>query len=39
MKSDAVKNNNAQEPGMLSPRIKVNWTWSNRRQQYLIETS
>ena len=33
VKSKAVKNNNAQEPGMLGPGIKVNWKWSNRRQQ------
>ena len=25
VKSDAVKNNIAQEPGMLGPYIKVNW--------------
>ena len=25
VKSDAVKNNIAQEPGMLGPWIKVNW--------------
>ena len=31
VKSDAVKNNIAQEPGMLGPRIKANWKWSNRR--------
>ena len=31
VKSKAVKNNNAQEPGMLGPGIKVNWKWSNRR--------
>ena len=29
-KSDIVKNNTAQEPGMLGP-LKVNWNWSNRR--------
>ena len=32
-KSDAVKNNIIQEPGMLSPLIKVNWKWSNRQWQ------
>ena len=26
VKSDAVKNNIAQEFGMLGPRVKVNWT-------------
>ena len=31
VKSDAVKSNIAQEPGMSGPRIKVNWKWSNRR--------
>ena len=31
-KSNAVKNNTAQEPGMSGPLIKVNWTWSSRRQ-------
>ena len=30
-RSDAVKSNTAQEPGMLGPGIKVNWKWSNRR--------
>ena len=30
-KFDAVKNTIAQEPGMLGPRIKVNWKWLNRR--------
>ena len=28
VKSDAVKNNTALQPGMLGPRIKVNWMWS-----------
>ena len=32
-KSDAVKNNIAEEPGMLAPWIKVHWKWSNRRWQ------
>ena len=32
-KSDAVKHDTAQEPGMLGPSIKVNWKWSNRRRQ------
>ena len=27
VKSYAVKNNTAEKPGMLGPRIKVNWTW------------
>ena len=31
VKSDAVKDNIAQEPGMLGPRSKVNWMWSSRR--------
>ena len=31
VKSDAIKNSIAQEPGMLGPLIKVNWKWSNRR--------
>ena len=34
VKCDAIKNNIAQKkPGMLSPWIKVNWKWSNRRWQ------
>ena len=33
VKSEAVKNNIALEPGMLGPRIKVNWKWSNKRWQ------
>ena len=33
VKSDAAKNNIAQEPGMLEPRINVNWKWSHRRWQ------
>ena len=28
VKSDDVKKNIAQEPEMLGPLIKVNWTWS-----------
>ena len=32
-KSDAVKNNITQEPGMLGPLIKVKWKWSNRQWQ------
>ena len=31
VKSDAVKNNIAYEPGVLDPRVKVIWKWSNRR--------
>ena len=27
---NAVKNNIAQEPGMLGPLIKVNWKWSKQ---------
>ena len=38
IKSDAVKNNIAQEPGMLGPWIKVNWKWSNRRWQEWTST-
>ena len=33
VKSDAVKNNVAKEPGMLGPYIKVNCSWSSRRWQ------
>ena len=33
VKSDAVKKNIAQEPGMLGARIKVNWKLSNRKWQ------
>ena len=33
VKSDAVKNNIAYEPGKLGASIKVNWNWSNRRQE------
>ena len=33
VKSDAVKNNIAQVPGMLGPWIKANWKWPNRRWQ------
>ena len=33
VKSDAVKNNIAYEPGVLDPRVKVIWKWSNRRWQ------
>ena len=29
VKSDAVKNNIAYEPGLLGAWIKVNWKWSN----------
>ena len=32
-RSDAIKSNIAQGPGMLGPGIKVNWKWSNRRWQ------
>ena len=32
-RSDAVKRNIAEEPGMFSPQIKANWKWSNRRWQ------
>ena len=27
VKSDAIKSNIAQEPGMLGPWIKANWSW------------
>ena len=30
VKSDAVKSNIAQEPGMSGPWIKANWKWSNQ---------
>ena len=30
LKSEAVKNSIAEEPGMLGPWIKVNWRWSSR---------
>ena len=33
VKSSAVKNNTAQEPGTLCPWIKVNWMWPSRRWQ------
>ena len=33
VKSGAVKNNIAWEPGMLGLWVKVNWKWSNRRWQ------
>ena len=33
VRSDAVKSDNAQEPGMLGPRNRANWKWSNRRCQ------
>ena len=33
VKSNAIKNSSAQEPGMLGPWIKVNWTHSSRRWQ------
>ena len=33
VKSDGIKRNSAQEPGMLGPWIKINWRWSNRRWQ------
>ena len=36
VKYNAVKNNTAQEPGMLGPWIKVNWKWSNSRWQEWI---
>ena len=38
VKSDAVKRNIAWEPGMLGPRIKANWKWSDRRWQEWIST-
>ena len=36
--SDSVKNDIAQEPGMLGPRIKANLMWSNRRWQEWTST-
>ena len=38
-KSDAVKSNIAEEPGMLGPWLKANWTWSSRRWQEWTLTS
>ena len=38
VKSDAVKNNIAYQPGKLGPSIKVSWNWSNRRWQELKST-
>ena len=32
-RSDAVKRNIAEEPGMFSPQIKANWKSSNRKWQ------
>ena len=32
-KSDTIKNNIAQEPGMIGPQIKVNWKWSSRNEK------
>ena len=37
VKSDPVKNSIAQDPGMLGPWIKVNWTWSGGRWQELYQ--
>ena len=31
VKSDNMKNNIAQEAGMLGPLINLNWTWSSRK--------
>ena len=36
VKSNAVKNNIAQEPAMLGPCIKVNWTWCNLKNDRMI---
>ena len=34
MKSNAVRTVNiAQQPGVLGPRIKINWPWSGRKWQ------
>ena len=33
VKFNAIKNNIAQEPGMLGPWIKKNWMWPSRRWQ------
>ena len=38
IKSNAVKRNIAQEPGMLGPWINANWKWSSRRWQEWIST-
>ena len=37
-RSDAVKSNIAQEPGMSGPWIKANWKWSNKRWQEWTST-
>ena len=37
VKSNALKNNIAQEPGMLGPWIKVNWKWSNKMTRVNID--
>ena len=39
VKSNAVKNNIAQEFGILGQWIKVNWMWSNRRWQDILGIS
>ena len=38
VKSNAVKNNTAWEPGMLGPWIKGNWKWSNRNSKSEIDS-
>ena len=38
-KPNTVKNNIAYKPGMLGLRIRVTWTWSNRRWQEWTSTS
>ena len=39
VRSDAAKQNIAQEPGMLGLQIKVNWMQSSRRRQEWTSTS
>ena len=33
VQSNAVKNNIAEDPGMLGTSVKVNWMWSSRKRQ------
>ena len=37
-RSNAVKSNMAQETGMLGPRRKANWKWSNRSEHQHFRT-
>ena len=36
-KSDDIKSNITQEPGMLGPLIKANWKWSNEMARVNID--